>query len=171
MSAIEIQKVRFYKHPIYKNYMASKCGKILSLKRKEKKILKLQTYSNVGYLYFRLYENNIYKNYLVSRFVFECFKGEIPVDKEVDHKDNSKGNNRIDNLQLLSHLENIKKNHFKRKVISFNIKTKEEIIFDSLKEAGEYFKILPSSVFKCCQKIVKSCKSKRDGKKYKFSYL
>ena len=67
MVEIEFKKEVFYKHPKYKKYMASKCGKILSLKRKEKKILKLQN-NGWGYYQFGLYENNTKKYYRVSRF-------------------------------------------------------------------------------------------------------
>ena len=34
---IKFQNIRFYNHPNYKKYFASKDGQILSLKRKEKK--------------------------------------------------------------------------------------------------------------------------------------
>ena len=167
---IKFQNIKFYKHPKYENYLASKCGQILSLKRKEKKILKLNLSGN-GYFYFGLCENNDCKIYSVSRFVFECFKGNIPVDKEVDHIDNKKENNSIINLQLLTHSENIKKNHFKRKVISFNIETQEKKIFDSLKEVAEFYDIFSSNICLNCQKKIKTSKSKKDGMKYQFFYL
>ena len=38
---IEFQDIKFYKHPKYKKYLVSKCGKILSLNRKEKKNTKV----------------------------------------------------------------------------------------------------------------------------------
>ena len=167
---VKYQGINFYWHPFTKYYLASRCGKILSLKQKEKRILKLDLSGN-GYLYFGLYKNNYCKRYSVSRFVFECFKGEIPVDKQVDHADNCKENNSINNLQLLTPSENIRKNHFKKKVISFNLETKKEIIFDSLKEASEFHKINDSSITLNCQKKIKTCKSKKDGKRYKFFYL
>ena len=98
--------------------------RFLALNEKKKKILKLQN-NGCGYYQFGLYENNTKKYYRVSRFVFECFKGEIPVDKEVDHIDNNKKNNSISNLQLLTPKENTRKSYCK-KVISFNIETKEK---------------------------------------------
>ena len=161
---IKFQNIRFYSHPSYKKYFASKDGKVLSLKRKEKKILKLKVKGN-GYYYFRLYENNIKKDYYISRFVYECFKGDIPNDKEVDHLDNNKENNSIKNLQLLTHKENVKKSHCK-KVISFNIETREEKIFESIKEAAEYNHISPSTVCLNCKKMIKTSKSKKDGMIY-----
>ena len=84
---IEFQNQRFFSHPIYNCYAASKDGKILGKKRK--KILKPIFCPN-GYLYFNLYVSNTHKFYLFSRFVYECFKGDISNDKEVDHIDNDK---------------------------------------------------------------------------------
>ena len=170
MKKIEFQDIMFYKHPKYKKYLASKCGKILSLNLKEKKILKLQLNFDIGYLYFGLHINNTRKNYYVHRFVFETFKGEIPCDKQVDHIDNDKKNNQIINLQLLTHKENTRKSCCK-KVISFNIETQEKKIFDSLKEAAEFYQIDLTNISKICRKIRKTSKSKKDGMRYKFFYF
>ena len=166
---IEFQEIKFFWHPFHKDYLASKCGKILSLKRREKKILKIIKRRD-GYLTFHFCEINKKRKYLIHHFVFETFKGEIPKGMEIDHYDSNKKNNSVSNLQLLSHKENVRKSCCK-KVISLNIETQEEKIFDSLKKAGEFFNINPSSVFKCCQKIIKTSKSKKDGKKYQFFYF
>ena len=167
---IKYQDIKFYWHPKYKYYLASKNGKILSIKWNKKRILKLHTLRN-GYLYFGLHINNTQKNYLVHRFVYETFKGKIPSDKQTDHIDNNKENNSLSNLQLLSPSENTKKSHFKKKVISFNLENKEEITFDSLKEAAEFYQIHKSTVSAICRKIRKTSKSKRDGQRCKFFYL
>ena len=166
---LEFQNIKFYWHPKYKYYLASRCGKILSLKQKEKRILKLRIQGN-GYLGFHLFENNACKYYYIHRFVYECFKGEIPKGKEIDHVDRDKKNNNIINLQLLSHLENIRKARCK-KVISLNIETKEEKIFESIIEASEFHKIIGSSITLNYQKKIKTCKSKKDGMRYQFFYL
>ena len=166
---IEFQNIKFYFHPYHKYYLASKCGKILSLKCNKIRILKLQKKSS-GYLEFNLFENNKKRHYSIHRFVYECFKGTIPVDKQVDHIDNCKENNTINNLQLLSPRENTRKSKCK-KVFSFNIETKEKKIFVSLKEAAEFYQIHFSTVCYNCQKKIKNSKSKKDGKRYKFFYL
>ena len=166
---IEFQEIKFFWHPYHKDYLASKCGKILSLKYKEKRILKFRKTRN-NYLTFHFCENNKKINYYIHRFVFETFKGAIPKGMEIDHVDGDKKNNLITNLQLLTKKENIRKSKCK-KVISFNIETKEKIIFDSLTEAGEYYKICSRTVGYNCQKIIKITKSKKDGKKYQFFYL
>ena len=168
---IEFQGIKFYWHPKYKYYLASRCGQILSLKWNKKRILKFGKSGNNNYLIFCLCEKNKKIYYLVHRYVFEAFKGEIPSDKQVDHVDNCKENNSISNLQLLTPSENMRKSHFKIKVKSLNIETKEEKIFDSLKEAAEYYKIDSSNISKICKKKMKTSKSKKDGKRFKFFYL
>ena len=62
------------------------------------------------------------KNYTQHRFVYEVFKGPIPRFFEVDHINEVKSDNRIKNLQLLSHKNNIEKSK-NRPIISINIET------------------------------------------------
>ena len=167
MKVIKFQEIMFYSHPIYQDYLVSKCGKILSLKWNKTKLLKLHV-SNSGYLMFNLSQNGI-KSYFIHRFIFETFKGAIPKGMVIDHYDNDKKNNSISNLQILSHKENVRKSCSK-KVVSFNIETQEKKIFDNLKEA-KFYQIHFSTVSKNCCKISKTTKSKKDGKRYKFFYL
>ena len=166
---LEFKNIKFYFHPFSKYYLASRCGKILSLKRKEKKILKLNKKRD-GYLDFCFYENNKRKKYYVHRFVYETFKGEIPKGKVIDHCDNDSKNNFINNLQLLTQKENVRKSCCK-KVISLNIETREKKIFSSITKAAEYHQIFFSTVSMICRKINKSCKSKKDGQCYQFFYF
>ena len=166
---IKFQDIKFYWHPKYKYYLASKCGKILSLKQKEKRILRFHIRGK-GYLGFRLFENNTYKDYSVHRYIYEVFKGEIPEGMHIDHWDFNKKNNSIKNLQLLSPKENIQKSKFK-KVSSLNLETNEKKIFRSVTETAKFYQISISTVSANCQKINKITKSKKDGKKYQFFYL
>ena len=166
---IEFQNIKFFWHPFHKDYLASKCGKILSLKHKEKRILKFRNNGN-NYLTFCFCKNNKKRNFYIRRFVFETFKGAIPKGMEIDHYDANRKNNSISNLQLLTPKENQQKSNCK-KVISLNIESQEEKIFDSLKEAAEYYNIFSSNISAICRKINKTTKSKKDGKKYKFFYF
>ena len=166
---IEFQDIKFFWHPWHKDYLASKCGKILSLKWNKKRILKFRNNGN-NYLSFNFSENNKKRNYYIHRYVFETFKGEIPKGMHIDHYDFDRKNNSINNLQLLSPKENHNKSICK-KVFSLNIETQEEKNFDTIKEAGEFYQIDISSVCANCQKKIKFCKSKKDGKKYQFFYF
>ena len=166
---IKYQGIKFYFHPYHKDYLASRCGKILSLKWNKKRILKL--HSNCwGYLVFNFYKNNKKKKYFVHRFVFETFKGEIPKGMHTDHVDNDKKNNLINNLQLLSPKENHHKSNCKE-VVSLNLETNEKRIFVSLKQTAEYHQISDRAVGCNCQKKTKITKSKKDGMRYQFFYF
>jgi len=53
----------------------------------------------------------------IHRVVFEEFVGPIQNGMEIDHKNNIKTDNRLENLQMLSRLQNIRKWFFKDKQI------------------------------------------------------
>ena len=166
---IIFKNIKFYIHPIYNRYAASKDGQIYG--KKHKIILKQNVNTgNGGYLYFWAYNEKGRKNYSICRFVYECFKGKIPNDKQIDHIDNNKINNHIDNLQLLSLKENTRKAHNKG-VKSFNIETRKERKFRSIKEASEELGIFSNSVCSNCKKKSKFTRSKKDGMIYIFNYI
>ena len=131
-----IDGVKYYKHPVFTNYAASKNGDILSLKNE--RILEMKK-NNSGYLYFSICNKKLEKviKYKQHRFVFEVFRGPIPTCLEVDHINNIRTDNRIKNLQLLTHKQNIEKSKRKnRAIISTCIETGEEKRFISIKTAA-----------------------------------
>ena len=76
-------------------------------KRKyQAKILK-QSKNRDGYLQINIGEGMGLQ--LVHRLVFEAFNGKIDDDKEIDHKNNNRADNHVENLQQLTHRENILK--------------------------------------------------------------
>ena len=87
-------------------YQASNFGRIKSLKFGKEKILKLRK-NNRGYLNVSLSINCIVKTYRVHRLVWSAFHGEIPEGYEINHIDEDKTNNRLDNLELVTRKENI----------------------------------------------------------------
>ena len=123
---------KFYKHDVFDNYAASKDGVVINIKKK--KIMKMSK-NNCGYLYFGIYNKKLKKTkiYTQHRFVYEVFKGKIPSHLEIDHINNLKIDNRIKNLQLITHKQNIEKSKNKP-IISTCIETGEEKRFDSLKK-------------------------------------
>ena len=162
---------KFYKHDVFDNYAASKDGVVINIKKK--KNMKMSK-NNCGYLYFGIYNKKLKKTkiYTQHRFVFEVFKGKIPSHLEIDHINNNKTDNRIKNLQLITHKQNIEKSKNKP-IISTCIETGEEKRFDSIKKAGIELDITYSSISKiCCQrKSHKTATSKKDDFKYTFRYL
>ena len=114
---------KYYKHQVFSNYAASKNGDVLSLKNKRN----IKMINCNGYLCFNIYDKKLEKPkiYYQHRFVYEVFRGPIPRCFEVDHINNFKFHNRIKNLQLLTHKQNVIKSNSKP-IISKNIETGEE---------------------------------------------
>ena len=168
---IMVDGVKYYKHQIFSDYAANKNGDIYSLKRK--KIINKNKDSN-GYLFFIICSNKLEKQkfYYQHRFVYEVFRGPIPHGFEVDHIFPVKTDNRIKNLQLLTHKQNIEKSN-NRPIISTCISTGKERRFISIKKAAIDLDINSTYISNICCKR-KSCKtatSKKDNQKYTFRYL
>ena len=73
--------------------------------------LKQRTVSQGGYKQVSLYTNGSKKpkQLLVRRLVYQNFVGEIPDGMQIDHIDNCKTNNEVENLQVLTATDNMKK--------------------------------------------------------------
>ena len=164
-----IDGVKYYKHPVFSNYAAKKNGEVINVKNK--KIMRM-TKNSFGYLKFTLCDKKLEKpkTYFQHRFIYEVFRGPIPRCFEVDHVNNVKSDNRIKNLQLLTHKQNIEKSKNKP-IISTCIETGKEKRHISIKKAAIELDINASTISQICRKKVKISKSRKDQKKYTFKYL
>lgn len=89
----------------FPDYCATECGKIWS--KKSKKFLSTKTKSK-GYCKVNLYDGNgNAKNVRVHRMIWEAFNGEIPNGYEINHKNEVRDDNRLSNLELVSHYDNL----------------------------------------------------------------
>ena len=89
-------------------YQASNLGRVKSLKRPyglKEKILKPGLVC--GYYQVSLYKNLKVKHYMVHRLVWEAFNGSIPEGLQVNHINEIKTDNRLENLNLMTCKENI----------------------------------------------------------------
>lgn len=91
-------------------YEVSNLGNVRSIssrwgKRNSPRKVKLIT-TPANYIRVSLSKNNKSKLYMVHRLVYETFVGEIPENYEINHKDFIRNNNCIDNLEIMTHLEN-----------------------------------------------------------------
>ena len=102
MATLQIKK-----HPKYSDYGADADGNIYSFKFG--KIKQLQhSHHKRGYRHFCIKQNDESRMYLVHRFVYECLTEElISKGLQCHHIDHNKQNNSLDNLQLVTQLENM----------------------------------------------------------------
>ena len=170
---------KFFIHPVYKKYAANEDGEIMNIRlRKARK----GNLINNGYLKCGITtgENKI-KSYLSHRFVFECFYGLIEKNKQINHINSIRTDNRIKNLEVVTASENIKKSAKNRnfgsyrknpkKVTAINLVTKKETNFKSLYSVGKMLGINPAQVSMICLGIYKTATSKINSQKYYFRYL
>lgn len=94
-------------------YQASNLGRIKSLERIDvrghrvkEKILK-PSRDRYGYYQVVLCKNSKLKAYRVHRLVWSAFNGQIPENMQVNHINEIKSDNRLENLNLMTCKENI----------------------------------------------------------------
>ena len=83
-----------------------------------------------------------------------------------------KTNNKIENLQLLTVSENIRKGNNKP-ILSFNIKNNKQKNYESITSASLELDISFSIISNICRKVkyYKTVISKKDGYRYSFEFL
>ena len=172
---------KFFIHPVYKKYAANEDGEIMNIRlRKARKGYLI----NNGYLRCSIItEENKTKNYLSHRFVFECFYGLIEKNKQINHINFIRNDNRLKNLEALTPSENNKKSSKNRnfgfyrnnpkRVKAINLKTKKETNFNSFYSVYKILGIQAAQVKMICDgiKYCKTANSKVDGCKYSFCYI
>lgn len=98
-------------------YYISDEGKVYNMSEK----FELRLEENGNYLRFNChYNNGQRKHVLVHRAVWEAFNGPIPEGYDIDHIDGNPKNNRLDNLEAVTHQENIKRRKMDWSYVSDN---------------------------------------------------
>lgn len=101
--SIIIKEIAFYEIIHCPEYLISKCGKIYSTKKN--KLVKTFSYDN--YCRVSVSLNGKQKTFYLHRLIAQHFIENPQNKKEVNHIDGNKCNNAIDNLEWVSHKENI----------------------------------------------------------------
>lgn len=112
------------------------------------------------------------RRYLVNRLVYESFNGEIPEGMQVNHKDEKKENNKVDNLNLLTPKENSnwgtskERNSIKKGFQTYQYSLDGELLFvyNSVKRASELTGFSKKS-------ILRHCLNNKPYKGYRWSYI
>lgn len=95
-----------YVIPQYEDYeLHYSTDEQLVYSKRNEKYLKLNR-NKGGYLRVSLYKNKKGRTFKLHRLVWMTLKGEIPQGLEINHIDENKENNSIENLELVTHKEN-----------------------------------------------------------------
>ena len=166
----------FWKHPIYDKYESNRLGVVRHVENKKD----IGCVGNDGYN--RITVRRIYggpvKNYLKHRFIFECFHGLITNKKLViDHINNIKTDNRLENLQLITQSQNSTKENRKGeklpaiRVRATNLNSGELSEYCSKTQCSRKLDIHRESISRVLKGITKTATSKKDKCKYKFEKI
>lgn len=127
------------------HYQASNLGRIRSFKYNEVRIKK-PFITRIGYCILQLSQNNVKKCSGVHRLVWIAFNGPIPEGMQINHLNEIKSDNRLENLSLCTAMENtnygtrnkrISEKHCKRiQMLDENNNTLKT--FNSLTEAAQF---------------------------------
>ena len=124
-----------------------------------------------GYLQIQLYKDGIYKTYKISRLVYFTFNYGADTKLQVNHIDEDKSNNRLDNLNLMTAKENcnwgtrseriIKKmrNHksMSKTVLQFDKKGNFIKDWPSIREAARITNMSAGNIVRCCKERTEFC--------------
>lgn len=140
-SSLENEYWKVYKDT---NYEISNYGRVKNLKTM---IIKTGNLRDDGYMNISINS----KNLLLHRVVVETFIRPLKENEYVDHINGVKTDNRLENLQIVSHQENMKRAARNgkcgaKRVGQFDFEGNLIQIFPSASEAGRQMGILPSSM-------------------------
>jgi HNH endonuclease/Homeodomain-like domain len=66
------------------------------------------------------------RSVMAHRVIWEWAHGPIPEGLQINHKDLNKQNNRMDNLELMTNLENIRHSHANGRILAYTYLRKQE---------------------------------------------
>lgn len=151
-------------------YQVSNLGRVKSLERVDamnKKVdakIMSQTDNGNGYLYISLHKNGKRKVMGVHRLVALTFIPNPNNKPQVNHIDEDKTNNRIDNLNWMTgkensnygnHNKNSSLAHERTCIIAYHIKTGTFIYFNSLREAEREIGVYHSNISRVLKGVYK----------------
>ena len=163
----------FWSHPIYDNYEANRNGIVRHIKNKKP----LGSLNKHGYYQVSVYNNGKKKSVRSHRFIYECFHGQITDKRVVDHINNIKNDNRLDNLQLITQRENTKKDNAGGKSLpaikikAINTETSESFEYESISKAGRDLMINLGVIHHALNSTIKTAFSKKYKQSYRFEKI
>ena len=149
-------------------YQVSNLGRVKSLNYRgntNKEVIMANTQNKNGYFKIGLSKNNKKKNYTIHKLVAEAFIPNPNNLKEINHKDEDKSNNKVDNLEWCNHKENCNygtrisrcSEKQKGKHLGKNNPNSKKVrcittgeIFSTMKEAADKYNMKYLGISNCC---------------------
>ena len=142
-------------------YQISNKGRVKSLYNGSERILKLYDNGD-GYLNAILYKNTVAQHKLVHRLVAEVFITNPDNKLQVNHKDENKLNNCVENLEWITHIDNCnygtRNERISRKILQYSKSGEFIREWQSAAEVERELNINHSNIASCCK-----CKRKSAG--------
>ena len=144
-------------------YQASNFGRIRSLKRNKALILKPGRCGS-GYCKVKLWLNNVAKDLSVHRLVWTAFNGPIPEGLQINHLNEIKSDNRLENLSLCTPKENMNygtrteraAKHFRKPVLQLDKQGNFIKEWSSSLEIERQLGYAASHIRSCCRNVIPS---------------
>lgn len=138
----------------YENmYAVTEDGRVWSYK--SNKFLK-QTLLNRGYLQVELYNNGVGKKFLIHRLVAEAYLPNPDNLPQVNHKDENRQNNSVENLEWCTEKENDNYGNRNKNIARANATAVRCVeldrIFESISEAARELNLCTSNICRCLKK-------------------
>jgi len=111
------------------------------------------------------------------RFIYECFHGQITDKRVVDHINNIRTDNRLDNLQLITNRENTKKDHKGGKRLvpiknrAINTETGESFDYESITKVAKDLMIDSTIIHRILNGTHKTSLSKKYNQRFRFEKI
>lgn len=143
----------------YENlYRVSNLGRVKSLNYRrtgKEKIIKLGIIK--GYLCAHLCKDGKQKQYLIHRLVATAFILNPNNLLEINHKDEDKTNNRVENLEWCSRHYNINYGHRNQKISKKVLCVETGVVYPSTMQVERELGFSQGSISKCCLGKLKTC--------------
>ena len=163
----------YWPHPIYDKYEANRNGIVRHIKNKKP----VGHMTNRGYYQVTVNDNGKIKSVRSHRFIYACFHGQITDKRVVDHINNIKTDNRLDNLQLITQRENSIKNNTGGKSLppikikAINTETSESFEYESINKAAKDLMIDTASICYILNGTYKTALSKKYNQRFRFEKI
>ena len=131
-------------------YQVSNMGRVRSLNYNKTGVTKIMKHSMTkGYHHIMLSKNGKVKRFRVHRLVAQAFIPNPQGLPDINHKDENKNNNCIDNLEWCT--KDYNNNYsFNKNIIGVNMSSGLILEFDSIKNVGDITGINNSNICSCC---------------------